>query len=62
MLKKFSLNKTIKRFLNLHEYQAAELLAKYKLPIPQGGPATTSLEAHEVAQNIKTDLGYVLKA
>lgn len=54
------------RFLNLHEYQAAELLATYDVPILLGKSANTVGDAVEVAKDItkksKTDLGLVIKA
>src|SRR5207244_13324554 len=38
--------------MNIHEYQAKELLAKFGLPVPQGGVAYTAAEAVEVARRI----------
>lgn len=55
-----------KRFLNLHEYQAAELLATYDVPILLGKAANTSEDAIAVAKDIekksKNHLGLVIKA
>jgi succinyl-CoA synthetase beta subunit len=55
-----------KRFLNLHEYQAAELLANYDVPILLGKSANTPQDAVAVAKDIekksKTGLGLVIKA
>lgn len=54
------------RFLNLHEYQAAELLATYDVPILLGKAANTPEDAVAVAKDIekksKTHLGLVIKA
>lgn len=54
------------RFLNLHEYQAAELLATYDVPILLGKSANTVEDAVDVAKDIskksKTHLGLVIKA
>ena len=47
--------------MNIHEYQAKSLLAKYGVPVPRGGVAYTPKEAEKVA----TDLGgpvWVVKA
>src|ERR1044071_3868599 len=38
--------------MNIHEYQAKELLAKYGVPVPQGGVAYTADEAVGVARRI----------
>src|ERR1700692_3275643 len=38
--------------MNIHEYQAKELLAKFGVPVPQGGIAYTATEAVEVARRI----------
>jgi succinyl-CoA synthetase beta subunit len=35
--------------MNIHEYQAKELLAKFGVAVPQGGIAYTAGEAVEVA-------------
>ena len=47
--------------MNIHEYQAKDLLAKYGIPVPPGGVATSAEEAEKVA----VDLGgpaWVVKA
>ena len=47
--------------MNIHEYQAKSLLAKYGVPVPRGGVAYTAKEAEKVA----ADLGgpvWVVKA
>ena len=36
--------------MNIHEYQAKELLAKYGVPVPPGGVAYTADEAVSVAR------------
>src|SRR5215472_14381931 len=38
--------------MNIHEYQAKELLGKYGVPVPQGGVAYTAAEAVAVAQRL----------
>ena len=38
--------------MNIHEYQAKELLAKYGVPVQPGGAAYTPAEAAEVAQRL----------
>jgi succinyl-CoA synthetase beta subunit len=47
--------------MNIHEYQAKELLAKYDVPVPQGGVAYTADEAVGVARRIGGKL-WVVKA
>src|SRR5690606_20195881 len=49
------------RFMNLHEYQAKELLAKFGVGIPSGHPALTVEEAVEGAKKLPGPL-YVVKA
>ena len=51
-LRKTSMLKIMRRFLNLHEYQASEILSHYNLPIPIGNPAETPTEAFEIANKI----------
>src|SRR5437763_1596295 len=43
--------------MNIHEYQAKELLAKFGVPVPQGGVAYTAAEAVETARRIAFGLG-----
>ena len=37
--------------MNIHEYQAKEILNSYKVKIQNGYVATSSEEAHELAKN-----------
>lgn len=43
---------TLRRYLNLHEYQASQLLHSYGLPTLKGGPAKTPEEALNLAKLI----------
>jgi succinyl-CoA synthetase beta subunit len=47
--------------MNVHEYQAKQVLAEFGVPVPQGGLATTPEEAVEVAQGLPGPV-YVVKA
>ncbi len=47
--------------MNIHEYQAKELLAKYGVAVPKGIPAMSVQEAVKVAQSMDSSL-YVVKA
>ena len=47
--------------MNIHEYQAKELLVKFGVATPQGAVATTADEAKKVAQSLKSD-SLVVKA
>ncbi len=47
--------------MNIHEYQAKELLAKYGVPVPAGYPAMTVDEAVEAAKKLPGPL-WVVKA
>ena len=47
--------------MNIHEYQAKELLAKYGIGVPTGYPATSVEEAVEAAKKLPGPL-YVVKA
>jgi len=38
--------------MNIHEYQAKQLLAKFGVPVPPGGVAYTAAEAVEVARRL----------
>jgi succinyl-CoA synthetase beta subunit len=51
---------SLRRYLNLHEYQAVQLLGSYGLPILRGGPVRTPEEATAFARKIAGPL--VLKA
>ena len=56
----FTLSKTIRRYMNLHEYQASNLLATYNLPVIIGGAAKTPQEAESIAKTLTS--GIVVKA
>ncbi|HET7897692.1 MAG TPA: ADP-forming succinate--CoA ligase subunit beta [Flavisolibacter sp.] len=43
--------------MNLHEYQAKELLKKYGVPVQEGIAVSTPHEAEEAYRQIKTDFG-----
>ncbi|MBD0279510.1 MAG: acetate--CoA ligase family protein, partial [Flavisolibacter sp.] len=43
--------------MNLHEYQAKELLKKYNVPVQEGFACSTPHEAEEAYRQIKTDYG-----
>ncbi|MDQ3277028.1 MAG: succinate--CoA ligase subunit beta, partial [Bacteroidota bacterium] len=43
--------------MNLHEYQAKELLKKFGVPVQEGIAASTPHEAEEAYRQIKTDYG-----
>ena len=43
--------------MNLHEYQAKELLKKYGVPVQEGFACSTPQEAEEAYRNIKTTYG-----
>ncbi len=47
--------------MNIHEYQAKTVLAKYGVAVPRGGVAYTPSEAESVAQSLGGDL-WVVKA
>jgi len=47
--------------MNIHEYQAKELLKARGIPVPDGGVAYTPEEAVKVAENLEGDV-YVVKA
>src|SRR6266516_1594831 len=47
--------------MNIHEYQAKELLAKYGVPVPAGYPAMSVEEAVEAAQRLPGPM-WVVKA
>lgn len=47
--------------MNIHEYQAKELLAKYRVAVPKGIPAMSVEEAVKAAEELKSDL-FVVKA
>src|SRR6476620_4365891 len=43
--------------MNLHEYQAKELLKKYNVPVQEGFACSTPQEAEEAYRTIKTTYG-----
>src|SRR5690606_15443952 len=43
--------------MNLHEYQAKELLKKYQVPVQEGIPVDTSNAAEEAYKNLKVTYG-----
>ena len=47
--------------MNIHEYQAKRLLARYGVPVAEGGVAYTPDEAEQVARGLESSV-YVLKA
>ena len=47
--------------MNIHEYQAKSILAKFGVPVPRGGVAYTPAEAEQVAQSLGGNL-WVVKA
>src|SRR5690349_18333030 len=47
--------------MNIHEYQAKELLAKFGVAVPQGGVAYTADEATQVARRLGGQV-WVVKA
>jgi len=47
--------------MNVHEYQAKELLHRYGVPVPEGGLAETPAEAQEVARRLGAEV-VVVKA
>ena len=47
--------------MNIHEYQAKELLARFGVPVPAGFPAMTAEQAVEAAKKLPGPL-YVVKA
>ncbi len=47
--------------MNLHEYQAKQLLAQYELPVSKGEVASTADEARAIADKMTTSR-YVVKA
>ena len=43
--------------MNLHEYQAKELLKKYHVPVQEGIPCSTPGEAEQAYRQIHTQYG-----
>ena len=42
--------------MNIHEYQAKELLAKFGVPVPAGYPAMSVEEAVEAAKRVLKEI------
>lgn len=42
--------------MNIHEYQAKEILKKYNVPVPEGYPAFSIAEAVEAAKKLSTEV------
>ncbi len=42
--------------MKIHEYQAKEIFAKYGVPVPKGGVASTPSEAKKIASELGSDL------
>jgi succinyl-CoA synthetase beta subunit len=51
-----------KRYLNIHEYQGAQLMAKYGINVPDGVPAHTVDEVKRAAEEMKDEKGEVRRA
>jgi len=47
--------------MNVHEYQAKELMQSYGIPVPRGGLAFSAVEARQVAENLGASR-FVVKA
>ena len=43
--------------MNLHEYQAKELLKKYNVPVQEGIPVETASAAEEAYKNLRVNYG-----
>jgi hypothetical protein len=48
-----------KRFLNIHEYQGAQLMAKFGINVPDGAPAFTVADVAKEAEKYKDEKGEV---
>lgn len=48
-----------RRWLNIHEYQGAQLMAKFGINVPEGAPATTVAEVAAAAARMKDAAGEV---
>src|SRR5271154_2992265 len=42
--------------MNIHEYQAKEILRRFGVPVAEGGVAFTPEEAEKIARGLKTDV------
>lgn len=49
-----------KRFLNIHEYQGAQLMAKYGINVPDGVPAFSVDDVAKAAEKMKDEKGEVV--
>ncbi|KIY97083.1 succinyl-CoA synthetase beta subunit [Monoraphidium neglectum] len=49
-----------KRFLNIHEYQGAQLMAKFGINVPDGAPAFTVADVAKEAEKYKDEKGEVV--
>ena len=47
------------RFLNIHEYQGAQLMAKYGVRVPDGLPAFSIKDVEEAATKMADEKGEV---
>lgn len=45
--------------MNIHEYQAKQILAKYQVPVPRGKEAFTAEEAKSIAKSLKSSITVV---
>jgi succinyl-CoA synthetase beta subunit len=63
-MKTNTISKFLKRYMNLHEYQASQLLGKFNLPVVPGGPASSIQEANNIVSVLShlNPLGFVIKA
>ncbi len=53
----FAANSKKYRYMNLHEYQAKELLKKYQVPVQEGIAVDTVMAAEEAYRQLKTQTG-----
>jgi succinyl-CoA synthetase beta subunit len=49
-----------KRYLNIHEYQGAQLMSKFGINVPDGAPAQTLDAVFKAAQRMKDEAGEVV--
>ena len=48
--------------MNIHEYQAKQLLKDHGVPVPNGYPATTTTEVDQVIAALDSEQAIVVKA
>ena len=48
-----------KRYLNIHEYQGAQLMSKFGINVPDGAPAFTVDDVQKAADSMKDAKGEV---